>query len=299
MSFRGVYRILRPPLFVTAMADVVAGYTVALLPHDPHLEEFDWGLAALLAGTSAGLYLFGMVENDLRDVRRDRLLKLPRPLVTGEIGVAGAVVLLVLTAGLAAACASTLRGGALVMAILAFAAINLYNLGAKYGPPVVAMTVMGLCRLLNFGIGVSAAVAFPREFSPDLLLPTGPLWVRQGLALFFITAIISGYSVAARSGVRVSSSPWRAAFVATLLAGFLMLAASVQVSPPTHIVAPVARVFAGLALASLWPGGLWSATGRSRRPEEYAPFIERAIYWIIVMDGAFVLDGLLAQLPPA
>jgi len=292
MTLRGISRILRLPLFVTAVADVISGYTVALMPR---LEQFDWRLAAMLAGTSAGLYLFGMVGNDLRDIRRDRLLKLPRPLVTGEIGLAGAVVLLVLTGGLAAACASTLRGGALVLAILTFAAINLYNLGAKYGPPLVVMTVMGLCRMLNFGIGVAAAITFPREINLDLFMPAGPLWVRLGLGLFFITAIISGYSICARNGTRVSTRPWRAAFVATALAGFAMLAASVWAPPETRFVAPVARVFAGLLLASLWPGGLWSAAGHLRRPDEYAPFIERAIYWMIVADGAFVLDGLLAR----
>jgi 4-hydroxybenzoate polyprenyltransferase len=296
MSLRGVYQILRVPLFITAVVDVVAGYTVGLLPQ---LENFDWRLAALLAGTSAGLYLFGMVENDLRDIRRDRLLNPQRPLVTGEITVGGAVVLLLLAAGLAAACASTMRGGrggALTLAILTFAIINLYNLGAKYGPPPVAMIVMGLCRMLNFGIGVAAAAGLPRELRLDLLALSGPLWVRQGLALFFVTLVITGYSICARRGVRISTRPWRAAFVVTALAGFAMLAASVWAeSSEKPFVAPVARVFAGLLLASLWPGGLWSATGPRRSPEEYAPFIERAIYWMIVMNVAFVLDGMLAR----
>jgi 4-hydroxybenzoate polyprenyltransferase len=277
---------------VTAVADVVAGYTVALLPH---LERFQWRQAALLGGTSAGLYLFGMVENDLRDVSRDRFLKLARPLVTGELGIGGAVALLVLTFALGAGCASTLRGGALVLAILTFAAINLYNLGAKFGPPPVAMSVMGLCRMLNFGIGVAAAVSFPREINLDLFLPAGPLWVRQGLALFFITAIISGYSICVRNGIRVSTHPWRLAFVAAAAGGFTMLALSVSVLAPGRFVAPVARVVASLLLASLWPGGLWSAGTKQRGPEEYAPFIERAIYWIIIMDAAFVLDGLLTR----
>lgn len=297
MSIKGVVRILRLPLVVTAMADSVAGYAVALLPH---IERFDSGRAALLAGASAGLYLFGMVENDLADIRRDRLMKVPRPLVTGDLSVAWAVVLLVLAAALAAACSIILTGGALVVAIATFAAVNLYNLAAKRGPAYVAMTVMGLCRLLNFGMGVVATAGFPRHIEASLFFPTGPLWVRHGLALFFATAVITGYSICARAGDRVSSRPWQAAFVIAAAGGFAMIAASV-LAPDEWLIAgrrlyaPVARVLAAVLLASMWPGGLWAVTGPQRQPEEYAPFIERAIYWMLALDAAFLLDGLLIR----
>jgi hypothetical protein len=59
------------------------------------------------------------------------------------------------------------------------------------------------------------------------------------------------------------------------------------------LVVPIARVVALLLLASLWPGGLWSATGPKRESAQYSSFIERALYWIILMDIAFVLDGLI------
>lgn len=99
-TFRGRVRLLRLPLFVTAVADAAAGYTVALLSVG-NLAAFDWGLVGVIAGTSTGLYLFGMVENDLVDVSRDRLLGAARPLVTGEAGVGTAVFFLVLTLVLA------------------------------------------------------------------------------------------------------------------------------------------------------------------------------------------------------
>lgn len=294
MSVRGIYRILRLPLFVTAVADVVSGYAVAnLLRGDP----FDWRLAAMLAGTSAGLYLFGMVQNDLVDVRRDRRLKAPRPLATGELGMGVAVVLLVLTGGLAAVGAVMLsvvanRGGALTMAIGTFAAINLYNLAAKRGPAYVAVGAMGLCRFLNFGIGVVAAAGFPREIGLELLYPSGPLWVRHALTLFFAGVVVTGYSICARSGIRVSTRPWSVAFVVAAVAGFAMIAFSVAGESPTFL-APVARVFAALLLAGLWPGGLWSAAGPAREPRQYEPFIERMLYWLIAMDAAFVFDAWL------
>jgi len=219
MSVRGIVRILRLPLFVTAVADVLAGYTVATVLGG---KPFDWHLAALLAGTSAGLYLFGMVQNDLVDVGLDRRLKVPRPLVVGELGIGAAVILLILTAGLAAVCAVMLRvianrGGALTLAIGTFAAINLYNLAAKRGPAYVAVSVMGLCRLLNFAIGVAAVTGIPHDMGLALLSPSGPLWMRHGLTLFFATVVVTGYSMCVRRDIRVSTRLQRGGRVADLL----------------------------------------------------------------------------------
>ena len=297
MTPKGIWRILRLPLFLTAAADVVAGYAVAMLPD---IGRFDWHTAALLAGTSSGLYLFGMVENDLMDVRRDRLEGARRPLVTGEIGVKGAMILLVLSLALIAFCAENLRGGALVFTIGTFAVINLYNLGAKRGPSYVAMTVMGLCRLLNFGIGVTAAIGTPKHIGMEFVALNAPLWLRQALALFFATAMVSGYSIMARRGYSATTRVWQGVFLVTALAGFGMIFFSTlptiaHDTQPTRFLPPLARVLAVLVLAMLWPGGLWSATGPERKPAEYSPFIERAIYWFILMDAAFVLDGLLIR----
>jgi hypothetical protein len=307
MSLKGLSRILRLPLFVTAVADSVAGYTVALQPGQ--LGTFNWHVAALLAGTSTGLYLFGMVENDVADVRRDRLLKVPRPLVTSEIGFGSATILLILTTVLTGFCAVTLSGGALVLAIAAFVTINLYNLAAKRGPSYIAMAVMGLCRVLNFAIGVAAAGAAPRHIGPEFFLPTPSLlWVRQGAALFFATAMVTGYSICARNRYSVSSRPWQAVFIVTIVLGigFWMVAPVLNAvtSFPSQghhalsmqFVPPMARVLALALLATLWPGGLWSPLGPERKPAEYGPFIERALYWFIVLDVAFVADGWLMSL---
>jgi len=114
MSARGIYRILRLPLFTTAVADAVAGYFVARLPDLDRIEPYR---VLLLAGVSTGLYLFGMVENDLADLRRDRRLAPDRPLIRSEVSVATAVVLLVLAVILAGGCAVGRSAGALVLAI--------------------------------------------------------------------------------------------------------------------------------------------------------------------------------------
>jgi len=299
-TVRGIVRLLRLPLVVTAVSNVVAGYLVALLVSGD-LRHFDLSVLGLLAGMSAGLYLFGMVENDLVDIRRDRLLGIRRPLVTGEVAWPLAVGLLVLSALAAAVCVWRLRavcepklwGPAVLLAVGTFAVINLYNLAAKRGPAYVAITVMGLCRVLNYGIGVAAAVGIPwNHIDWGLVLPTGPLWVRHSLAIFFATTVATGYSIAARRELRVSTRPWQV-FAIISLAGGLGMWALVHAAHHSVLVPPLARVFAAVALASFWPGRLWSAAGPERTPEEYAPFIERALYWLILLDGAFVVDALL------
>jgi len=295
MALKGTVRLLRLPLFVTAVADSVAGYAVGAITS---AKPFEWDRVAMLAGVSTGLYLFGMVQNDLADRRRDRLMGLDRPLVTGQVSVATAVVLLLATALLAGVCAAMLKGGSLVLAIGTFAAVNLYNLGAKRGPAYVAMGVMGLCRLLNFGIGAAAAAGVPKPVTLALFLPDGPLWVRHGAALFFTTMVVTGYSICARLGRTVSTRPWQGAFIVAGGAGFLLIAASMSTVLGVGrglFVPPVARVFAVLLLAGLWPGGLWSPMGRARRPEEYGRFIERALYWMILLDAAFVVDALMIR----
>ena len=297
---RGIVRLLRLPLFVTAVVDVLAGYLVALAPD---LGAASWRTMALLAGTSAGLYLFGMVQNDVVDVRRDRALKIPRPLVTGEAGWGTALALLIATAILAALCMAGLPPAAILPAVAAFGVINLYNLGAKYGPSYVAMSVMGACRLFNYGIGVAAAVGIPHVwyYKWEFLTPVGPLWVRHALALFFATAMISGYSIAARRGLAMSTRPWQCVFLVVLLEGFgLMALRHVDLGKlfahgnfvGLYLSPVVARLFALLVLPVFWPGGLWSGVGSGRKPQEYGRFIERAIYWMMLLDVAFVVDAL-------
>ena len=106
-NLKGYARLLRLPLFVTAAADSVAGYAAASLAAN---QALGLGPVLLVAGVSSGLYLFGMVENDLADIERDRRLGVARPLVTGEATIRGALVLLMGAILLVALCAMRLPG---------------------------------------------------------------------------------------------------------------------------------------------------------------------------------------------
>lgn len=294
-TLRGTARLLRLPLFVTAVADALAAYGLALLAGG---GTFQWRQAALLAATATGLYLFGMVQNDVVDVRRDRELGVPRPLVTGEARLPHAVFLMVATAAVAAGCAWILGEDVLIVAGVAFAMINSYNLAAKHGPASVAMPVMGLCRVANAAVGVVVAIGVPHV--PDVAAGDIPMWAVHWIALLGVGAVASGYSIAARRRNVVSTRPWQVFLVVTVAATLGLLAfaswAGPQVRPWGLVLhPPLFRGVAGVVLVLLWPGRLWSRLGTKREPDEYAPFIERLLYWLIVLDVAFVLDAAVAS----
>jgi hypothetical protein len=259
-----------------------------------------------------------MVENDLVDRSRDRRFAdsragspchlTDRPLATGEAGLGGAVGLLVLSAALAAACAVRLPGAAAFGAIATFALVNFYNLWAKRGQAPVAMAVMALCRMANFGIGVAAAIGVPLRVDLGMLGPTGPLWVRHGLAIAFTSAMVTGYSISVRRGYTVSTRPWQVVLLVTVFVGLGMWMVGVPAFGTRNLgvgtrdleggpvlVPPLARVVALVVLALLWPGRLWSGAGPQRKVAEYAPFIERALYWLLLLDAAFVADALMLE----
>lgn len=148
-------RLLRLPNHATAIADVLAGYLVVSGAHGAPSPPL---LLAVAAGWS--FYAAGMVLNDLFDVELDRVERPERPLPSGRIGLATAAVVgrgLLALGGLGACLAAVASGhpaAALVGACLT-AAIWIYDRHAKSTPWGPA--VMGLCRGLNWLLGMTAA----------------------------------------------------------------------------------------------------------------------------------------------
>ena len=90
-------QLIRLPTLFTALADVLLG---ALLVD----AEWPTATTGLLLLTSTGMYLSGMVFNDIFDRGRDAIQRPSRPLPSGRISLAAAVGLAVLlmVGGLAA-----------------------------------------------------------------------------------------------------------------------------------------------------------------------------------------------------
>jgi 4-hydroxybenzoate polyprenyltransferase len=161
----------------TALADICLGY---LLTHNGIVAPRAF---ALLLGASAGLYLAGMVFNDVFDREVDALERPRRPIPSGRVPLPCAVILgtCLALAGFASALAagtqSTLVAGLLV------ACIFLYDGVLK--STVAGPLVMGACRFLNVMLGASTAFAFDAPgptFAAVWSLPQ--LHVAAGLGIY-------------------------------------------------------------------------------------------------------------------
>jgi 4-hydroxybenzoate polyprenyltransferase len=143
-----ILQLLRLPNVFTAMADIFMGFLISHGSLEPWREFFP-----ILLGSSS-IYLAGMVLNDWFDFDIDRQERPERPLPSGRVSKASALVggIVLLAVGVAAAtvAGSTSRNVALVLV----AAVLLYDGALKstlFGP-----ATMGLCRALNVLLGMSS-----------------------------------------------------------------------------------------------------------------------------------------------
>ena len=174
-------RLLRLPNHFTAIADVLAGYLVVAGLTSVHARP------AMLLAAAAGwaFYAAGMVLNDVFDVALDSVERPERPLPSGQITLRTAALVgqgLLALAGLGA-CGAAFASGypapALVGAGLT-AAIWTYDRHAKATP--FGPAVMGLCRGLNWLLGMAAAGG-PRLL-PHWLIPVGIAVYVAGITLY-------------------------------------------------------------------------------------------------------------------
>lgn len=179
-------RLLRLPNLLTVPGDPVAGYLLAAGCGG------GGSLRTLLpaAGASLALYGFGLILNDMVDLKIDLQERPERPLPSGEISFSrarGAAVALAITglnlalfAGVHVLCAAAVLS-ALIIA---------YNAGLKK-IPVLGVITMGVCRGFSFLLGALAAVA-----GPGNLLGAAGAPVMLGFAA--VTLSFVGISVIAR-----------------------------------------------------------------------------------------------------
>ena len=151
---------MRASIALSAVADGVAGLTLAMAAGaSPALGAMLIGLLASLS-----LFLFGMSQNDLADIKKDRARSQHRPLASGALSLSTGVVVVLVTASLAAACGWQLgsTAGWLVLSLLL--SISLYNLAPGHlgdlGP-----LVLGAIRAQNLVLGASLLGA-PRAALP-------------------------------------------------------------------------------------------------------------------------------------
>jgi 4-hydroxybenzoate polyprenyltransferase len=148
-TLRAYLQLCRFPAVFTAMADIVLGYMLVRAEFTP-ARDF-W----LLLGASAGLYLAGMVFNDVFDRRIDAQERPRRPIPSGRVSVHGAVVFGTVLVALGLACAALAGPKCITVAAMLTACIFLYD--ALLKSTFVGPVFMGSCGSLNVILGASSA----------------------------------------------------------------------------------------------------------------------------------------------
>ena len=225
VNLRGYVELLRPPNVLTAIADVLAGYTVAGLGNDRALPWLVMATACLYAG--------GVTLNDFFDRHIDAVERPERPIPSGRTPAAAAAALgAVLLAGGIAAGARATREALWVAAAIA-ALVLLYDAWGKRHAAVAPWN-MGLCRALNLMLGVAAV--------PAALSRAWPLAIVPLVYIAAITAVSRGEVHGGRRGI---------ALFALISLGFVLIALLlVSVTGPR-------RTVAGLALVALLAWRVW------------------------------------------
>lgn len=153
MSLRPHLTLMRPANLVTAVADILAGASVAAAV----TGSLD-GNAGWLALATIGLYGGGVVFNDVFDVDLDRIERPERALPSGQVSLASAVTLggMLLLVGVLLSSLVSSDSGAIALAVAVLALV--YDARAKHHP-LFGPLVMGMCRGGNLLLGVSLSAA--------------------------------------------------------------------------------------------------------------------------------------------
>ncbi len=263
-------RLLRLPNLFTAPWDPVCGFLIAGGASDP--EKIGYlAVAALCA------YAFGLVTNDIADLKTDTAERPARPLPSGEISMKEASIAAVVLCIVALELTSFAGHGACFGMMLLLVVILLYNYCGRKSA-LLSSALMGLCRVFSFGIGVAAV--YPEI--PSLNMTLCALYA-AGMFLFILGITL----VARRETETLKSRPGR-----TLIpAGALLMAVFGGVwitSNPSDMAHS-----AGFALLILFAGasaGAWFAFGRMLEPVAVQKKIGFLIRTLILVQCAVILS---------
>ena len=217
-------RLMRLPAVFTAVSDIAAGYALTRFA-DPVPTDF-----VALVAASCGLYLSGMVLNDVFDRKLDAAERPERPIPSGDISVQTA---------------SWLGGGLMLAGIAAAAVVGITSLLIAVGLALAVLVYdgflkrtalgplgMGTCRFLNLMLGSSTAVTV-------WSLPQ--LQVAAGLGLYIV-----GVTWFARQEAQTSNRSQLMAGLGVInLGGALLIALMLNWQPNLH---PVSAAIGLLAI---------------------------------------------------
>ena len=179
-------QLIRFPNIFTAMADVLAGYSVVL---GSCIHWFD--LFGLLLSTS-GIYAGGCVLNDVFDSKVDAMERPFRPIPSGRVSTREAMLLTAVLFGIGLFGAFWVGWRSLFVATLLVILAISYD-GLTKGMDVVGPLNMGACRSCNLVLGMSPALC---------LMSATTLFAGISLIYAFALTTLSRFEVDRKLGQR-------------------------------------------------------------------------------------------------
>jgi 4-hydroxybenzoate polyprenyltransferase len=276
-------QLMRPANIITAIADIMAGFAVAIqsgIALDVEREGLDFSRIAYTYGIQAsadyrdlcllvlstiGLYGGGVVFNDVFDAALDATERPERPIPSGRATLTGAISLgiVLLLIGIAAAFMVSAASGilAIIIALLALLYDKFGKHHAFFGP-----VNMGACRGGNLLLGVSATYGAVAQY-----------WFIALIPIMYIAAITT------ISRGEVHGGNKRALYLAfglyaVVISSILALAALSKTN--FWPVVPFLALFAFLIFPPLY------RALQDRKPQNIGKAVKAGIIALIVMDAA-------------
>lgn len=180
---------MRIPTVFTAMSNILCGFLIThkIVPAELAKEKHLW----LLLVSSAGLYLGGMVLNDVFDAALDSVERPERPIPSGRISRQAAAIFGSLLMIIGVGSAAVVSPGSLLIAGLIVPAVLLYDGYLK--STVLAPLGMGTCRFLNLMLGASAGTTLMSVWQPT------PMTVAAALGLYIVGVTLFAKNEAGKS----------------------------------------------------------------------------------------------------
>jgi 4-hydroxybenzoate polyprenyltransferase len=266
---RAYLQLMRFPAVFTALADIFLGF---LLTHDGFmpLRQF-----LLLALGSSGLYLAGMVFNDLFDRDLDARERPGRPIPSGRISPRTAAILGCALMILGPICAVFVSLEAVELALMIVALVLAYDGFLKQ--TLVGPLAMGGCRFLNVMLGASAAA--------------GATWSNPQLAVALAMGVyIAGLTWFARQEARRSSRAQLSAAAATCHAGIGALA-TIAITLPDSATGTRWIALASLAVVTGWVDIRLFSAVRDPTPQNVQSAVKRMLLAIVLFDAVMVFSA--------
>ncbi len=273
--------LIRLPNLLTVPGDPVAGFLLAAAVGGAGFAG-GWGRAAVAAMVSMLIYAQGLIQNDLFDIREDRLFRPQRPLPSGNVAIRPAIAVCVLLTVSGVVTASLIGRQGVLLAVGLTATVFGYNAGLKRNRVLGPLT-MGTCRALSLALGVVAAGI--QVLAPPVLVAIALL----GVYVAAVTSIAADETRTVKPGFR----RWCPAFV--LLAGFALLGWTTFRAGLTAW--PYAFGF-GWPMA-LWAGGVGCRLGGTVQPERIQESVVRWLRGILFLQFVLISIGWGSMVAPA